>query len=90
MKSGLLLSFVFSAGCSAGIRVVQEAKAGGEIALQGSRESAMPKARDEMARVCGGPTAYEIVEEGEASTFDKPTQPVPDPKEWRVRFECKK
>ena len=69
--------------------MVQTAKGGGEIALVGSRESAMPKARDEMARVCGGVDAYEIVEEGEASSFEKPTQPVNDPKEWRVRFQCK-
>jgi len=51
--------------CS-GIRVVRASKAGGEIALIGDREGAMDKARDEMARVCGGPNAYEVVEEGEA------------------------
>ena len=49
----------------------------------------MAKAREEMARACGGVGAYEITDEGEASTFDKPTQPVTDPKEWRVRYACK-
>jgi len=52
-------------GCS-GIRVVRASKAGGEIALIGDREAAMEKAREEMARVCGGPGNYEVVEEGEA------------------------
>lgn len=90
MKSALLLFVALAPACSAGIRVVQTSSGGGEIALAGSRESAMPKARDEMARVCGGVDAYEIVEEGEASSFEKPTPPVTDPKEWRVRFQCKK
>ena len=89
MKSALLLWALALTACSAGVRVVGTSKAGGEIALVGSRESAMPKARDEMARVCGGVDTYEITEEGEASSFDKPTQPVKDPKEWRVRFQCK-
>ena len=51
--------------CS-GIRVVRASKAGGEIALIGDREGAMEKARGEMERTCGGPQAYEVVEEGEA------------------------
>ncbi len=51
-------------GCS-GIRVVRESKYGGEIALFGSREDAMVKARQEMAATCGGPQNYEVVEEGE-------------------------
>src|SRR5689334_8984588 len=53
------------AGCS-GIRVVKASKSGGEIALIGDREAAMEKARVEMERTCGGPQAYEVVEEGEA------------------------
>jgi hypothetical protein len=52
-------------GC-AGIRVVKASKSGGVIALIGDREGAMEKAREEMARTCGGPDRYEIVEEGEA------------------------
>ncbi|CAN5576387.1 hypothetical protein BH09MYX1_BH09MYX1_60420 [soil metagenome] len=51
-------------GCS-GIRVVRASPQGGEIALQGNREDAMEKARAEMARTCGGPQNYQIVEEGE-------------------------
>jgi hypothetical protein len=89
MKSALLLLALATAGCSAGIRVVSASKSGGEIALVGGRESAMENARQEMARACGGVNAYEITEEGEASTFDKPTQPVTNPKEWRVRYHCK-
>ena len=89
MKSALLPWALALTACSAGVRVVQTSKTGGEVALVGSRESAMPKARDDMARACGGVDAYEITEEGEASSFDKPTQPVKDPKEWRVRFHCK-
>jgi hypothetical protein len=89
MKSAPILLLCAASACGGGIRIVQTTKTGGEIALSGSRESSMPKAREEMARVCGGVNAYEIVEEGEASTFDKPTQPVADPREWRVRFQCK-
>lgn len=50
----------------------------------------MGKAREQMARACGGEKAYEIVEEGEASSLEKPAGVVKDPKEWRVRYECKK
>jgi len=89
MKSAALLLPCALSACGAGIRVVSAASTGGEIALVGSRESAMPKAREEMARVCGGVNAYEITDEGEASTFDKPTPPVTDPREWRVRYACK-
>jgi len=89
MKSAALLFACALPACGAGIRVVSAGNTGGEIALAGSRESAMPKAREEMARVCGGVDAYEITDEGEASTFEKPTPPVPDPKEWRVRYKCK-
>lgn len=89
MKSALLLFPCALSACGGGIRIVQAAKTGGEIALVGSRESAMSRAREEMAHICGGVAAYEITDEGEASTFDKPTQPVNDPKEWRVRYACK-
>lgn len=69
MKKVMLLGVAVCAlglvGCS-GIRVVKASKAGGEIALIGDREAAMEKARGEMERVCGGPQAYEVVEEGEA------------------------
>jgi hypothetical protein len=59
---GVMLAAV---GCS-GIRVVKASKTGGIIALTGDREGAMEKARQEMARTCGGPDKYEITEEGEA------------------------
>jgi hypothetical protein len=49
----------------------------------------MGKAREDIAKKCGGDKRYEIVEEGEASTFDKPAGDVKDPHEWRVRYECK-
>ncbi len=48
----------------------------------------MEKARDEMARTCGSPTAYEIVEEGEVG-FGAEAGTEQDPKEWRVHYECK-
>ncbi len=83
-----LVLLVCLAGCGGTIRVVATTKQGGEIALDGSRESAMGKAREQMARACGGEKAYEIVEEGEASSFEKPAGQVNDPKEWRVRYEC--
>jgi hypothetical protein len=51
-------------GCS-GIRVVKASRSGGEIALLGNREDAMEKARMEMARTCGGPDQFDVVEEGE-------------------------
>jgi hypothetical protein len=84
VSSCVLLASV--AAC-ASIRVVSATKQGGELALIGSRESAMEKARDEMARTCGSPTAYEIVEEGEVGfQNDAGGQ---DPKEWRVHYECR-
>lgn len=62
--STLVVGTMVLAGCS-GIRVVKANKAGGEIALIGNREDAMEKARLEMARTCGGPQNYEVMEEGE-------------------------
>ena len=88
MRNALVLLVCLTA-CGGGIRVVSATKQGGEIALEGSKESAMGKAREQMARACGGEKAYEIVEEGEASSFEKPAGEVKDPKEWRVRYECK-
>jgi hypothetical protein len=52
------------AGCSA-IRVVKLTQEGGEIALLGDRDDAMEKAEREMARQCGGPGSFEVVEQGE-------------------------
>lgn len=89
MKTALVVFAFALAACGGGFRVVQSTKVGGEIALSGSRESAMPKARNEMARACGGEQAYEILEEGEASTFSTPAPNMKDPKEWRIRYECK-
>ncbi len=61
---GSVIGLSAQLGCS-GIRVVRESKTGGEIALLGGREGAMEKANAEMARKCGGPGTYEIVEQGE-------------------------
>ena len=72
----------------ASIRVVSATKQGGEIALVGARESAMEKARAQMARSCGAPNAYEVVEEGEVG-FGSDASPNQDPKEWHVHYECK-
>ncbi len=82
---GLLI--FLSSGC-ASIRVVTEAKTGGEIALQGSRESAMGKAREQMARVCGGEKNYEVTEEGEVGYGGAPVPQGTDPHEWRVHYTC--
>jgi hypothetical protein len=88
MRKSLVL-WVCLTACGSTIRVVSTTKQGGEIVLEGSRESAMGKAREQMARACGGEKAYEIVEEGEASSLEKPAGEVKDPHEWRVRYECK-
>ena len=82
-KPLLLLVFL---GC-ASIRIVSATKQGGEIVLEGPRESAMGKARTEMTRVCGAPDRYEIVEEGELG-FGGEAGPGQDPKEWHVHYEC--
>jgi hypothetical protein len=86
MKKSLFLLAVAVAAC-ASIRVVSGTKQGGEIVLVGPRESAMGKAREEMARVCGAPNAYEVVEEGEIG-FNADAGPNQDPKEWHVHYEC--
>jgi len=89
MKKALPMLVALVIGCVGSFRVIATTPKGGEIALEGSRESAMAKAREEISKKCGGDKAYEIVEEGEASTFDKPAGEVKDPHEWRVRYECK-
>jgi len=89
MQKALSILALLIIGCGGGFRVVATTPKGGELALEGSRESAMAKAREEIAKKCGGEKNYEIVEEGEASTFDKPAGEVKDPHEWRVRYECK-
>ncbi len=89
MRKSRLVLLALTIGCGGGFHVVSATKQGGEMALEGSRESAMGKAREQMSRACGGEKNYEIVEEGEASSFEKPTGPVKDPHEWRVRYECK-
>ena len=71
----------------ASYRVVSESKKGGEIILEGARESAMGKARSEMSRACGAANAYEIVEEGELG-FNADAGLGHDPHEWHVHFEC--
>ena len=86
MKKALVLLGMLAVSC-ASIRVISESKQGGEIALEGSRESAMSKARDEMARACGAPNAYEIVEEGEVG-FNAEAGAGQNPKEWHVHYEC--
>ena len=63
-------------------------KQGGEIALEGSRESAMSKAREEMARVCGGEKSYEVTEEGEIGYGGAPVPKGTDPHEWHVHYAC--
>jgi hypothetical protein len=87
MKKPIVFLAVFAAAC-ASIRVVSATHQGGEIALIGPRESAMSKARDEMAHACGAPNAYEVVEEGEIG-FNADAGPKQDPKEWHVHYECK-
>lgn len=89
MRKSLVLLVCLTACAGGTIRVVSATKQGGEIAFEGSKESAMSKAREQMARACGGEKAYEIVEEGEASSLEKPAGTVKDPHEWRVRYECK-
>src|SRR5262245_52877123 len=70
MRQNLLAALMVGAaatllvGCGA-IRVVRVNKSGGEIALLGSRETAMEKAQVEMSNTCGGPGTYEILEQGE-------------------------
>ncbi len=86
--SAAVASLLVASLCAcASIRVVSATKQGGEIALLGSRESAMDKARDEMAHTCGGANAYEIVEEGEVG-FQADASNA-DPKEWHIHYECK-
>jgi hypothetical protein len=82
-----LFAFLLLLASCASIRVISATKQGGEVVLEGPRESAMSKARDEMTRVCGSPKGYEIVEEGEIG-FNAEAGPKQDPKEWHVHYEC--
>jgi hypothetical protein len=64
-KIAVAVMVMGSVGCHFGnIRVVKTSKAGGEIALLGSRDEAREMANAEMARNCGG-NNYEVLEEGE-------------------------
>lgn len=64
--ASLLCAYI--SGCTpyAEVRLVKRTKAGGEYAVLGARDLAMQKAYSAMAQDCGGPQAYEVVEEGEA------------------------
>lgn len=66
VKLGAVLGAVAALSGCASIRVVKASKQGGVIALVGDREKAMELARTEMARTCGGPSNYDVQEEGEA------------------------
>ncbi len=98
MKIGgvIVLAVCLPCACGASIRVVTASPQGGEIALIGSRDSAMEKARAEMAQKCGGATSYEVVEEGEVviaadgaatSTFEV-GHDTKGAREWRVKYTC--
>ncbi len=77
----VLISFLLSiiAGCSS-IRVVQEGRTGGTIALQGPHEGARAKAEEHMRAQC--PHGWQIIEEGEALATDNVTR------EWRITYAC--
>ena len=81
------LPFLVLLAACASIRVISATKQGGEIVLDGPRESAMGKAREEMARNCGAANAYEIVEEGELG-FNAEAGASQNPREWHVHYEC--
>jgi hypothetical protein len=87
MPNPRIVLFLVLVSCTS-IRVVTETKTGGEIALGGARESAMTKAREEMARACGGERAYEITDEGEIGYGGAPVPAGTDPHEWHVHFTC--
>jgi hypothetical protein len=99
MKKGLFLCAALVAGCSS-YRVVKITPNGGEVALQGSQESAREKAAEYMSSRC--PQGYDIVEEGEAvvgQDLQARTGPglfgattygsTSDRREWRIRYQCK-
>ena len=71
--------FLFLGGCSS-IRVVQEGKTGGTVALQGPHDGARGKAEEYMRTQC--PRGWQIVEEGEALATDNVTR------EWRNTYAC--
>jgi len=78
-RSFIVLFFFVITGCSS-IRVVQESKTGGTVALQGPHEGARSKAEDHMRTQC--PRGWQIVEEGEALATDNVTR------EWRITYAC--
>ena len=67
------------AACSS-IRVVQEGKTGGTVALSGPHDGARAKAEEHMRSNC--PHGWQIVEEGEALATDNVTR------EWRITYAC--
>jgi len=73
-----LLAFV--TGCAGSIRVVEDARSGGTVALHGPEEKAREKADEHMKTRC--PSGYEVVEQGEATSED-------GSREWRLTYACK-
>lgn len=59
-----VLGAALLAGCGSA-RLIQRTPTGGVYALQGDRNKAMEQAHQEMAAHCGGPTSYQITQEGE-------------------------
>ena len=55
-------------------RYVSRTQTGGVIALVGDRNKAMEAANQDMAMHCGGPTSYQIVQEGEVVVGTTTTQ----------------
>lgn len=79
-RGGLVAAaLVAMTGCGS-VRVVQEAKTGGTLALEGAHEAARSKAEDHMRTQC--PRGWQIVEEGEALNTDGTTR------EWRITYAC--
>lgn len=67
-------------GCAGSIRVVEDVRSGGTVALHGSEDTAREKAEEHMKTRCPG--GFEIVEQGEASIED-------GSREWRITYACK-
>ena len=80
LASLLAIATLALGGCAGTIQVVEDARAGGTLALHGSESGAREKADAHMKARCPG--GYEIVEEGEA------TMPDGD-REWRITYACK-
>jgi hypothetical protein len=75
---GFFLAFALT-GCSS-IRVVQEGRTGGTVALEGAHDSARGKAEEYMRSHCPG--GWQIVEEGDAFTA------AGVEREWRITYAC--